>query len=205
MVSEPYHLLHFLAFFSYFVIRTSAAQILSPQITHPLFLREIQAALALGVFAAIKVSIYFFNFSLKSLLILFHLLAFVCDRSSGKKLGRLLFQIRSSLLRYNLLWKTKQTITMGMSVFNMKFICLISDFSSCPHFNNGLPLDSLVYSDIYRCLSFSIFLSALLLHVLIQMQHLLGFLFFTAVIYIFTQQPAFKKLGNQEILIFLHY
>lgn len=71
MVSEPYHLLHFLAFFSYFVIRTSAAQILSPQITHPLFLREIQAALALGVFAAIKVSIYFFNFSLKSLLILF--------------------------------------------------------------------------------------------------------------------------------------
>lgn len=67
MVSEPYHLLHFLAFFSYFVIRTSAAQILSPQITHPLFLREIQAALALGVFAAIKVSIYFFNFSLKSL------------------------------------------------------------------------------------------------------------------------------------------
>jgi hypothetical protein len=63
MVSEPYHLLHFLAFFSYFVIRTSAAQILSPQITHLLFLREIQAALALGVFAAIKVSIYFFNFT----------------------------------------------------------------------------------------------------------------------------------------------
>lgn len=64
MVSEPYHLLHFLAFFSYFVIRTSASQILSPQITYPLFLREIQAALALGVFAAIKVSIYyFFNFT----------------------------------------------------------------------------------------------------------------------------------------------
>lgn len=55
MVSEPYHLLHFLAFFSYFVIRTSAAQLLSPQITHLLLLREIQAALALGVFAAIKV------------------------------------------------------------------------------------------------------------------------------------------------------
>ena len=58
-VSEPYHLLHFLAFFSYFVIRTSAAQILSPHITSRLFLREIQAALALGVFAAIKVSLLF--------------------------------------------------------------------------------------------------------------------------------------------------
>ncbi|PRQ27558.1 putative thioredoxin-like protein [Rosa chinensis] len=55
MVSEPYHLLHFLAFFSYFVIRTSAAQVRSPQITSRLFLREIQAALALGLFAAIKV------------------------------------------------------------------------------------------------------------------------------------------------------
>ncbi|KAL6218966.1 hypothetical protein ACLB2K_012173 [Fragaria x ananassa] len=35
--------------------RTSAAQILSPHITSRLFLREIQAALALGVFVAIKI------------------------------------------------------------------------------------------------------------------------------------------------------
>ncbi|XP_050364994.1 uncharacterized protein LOC126783553 [Argentina anserina] len=55
VVTEPYHLLHFLAFFSYFVVRTSAAPILSPHITSRLFLREIQAALALGVFAAFKI------------------------------------------------------------------------------------------------------------------------------------------------------
>ncbi|XP_004299812.1 PREDICTED: uncharacterized protein LOC101296291 [Fragaria vesca subsp. vesca] len=42
--------------FWYAGFRTSAAQILSPHITSRLFLREIQAALALGVFAAIKIA-----------------------------------------------------------------------------------------------------------------------------------------------------
>jgi len=39
MVSEPYYLFHFLTFFSYFVIRSSATQVLAPQLTHNLLLR----------------------------------------------------------------------------------------------------------------------------------------------------------------------
>ncbi|XP_050214291.1 uncharacterized protein LOC126665514 [Mercurialis annua] len=49
MVTEPYYLFHFLAFFSYFILRTSL--LFSP---HHLLYREIQAVLALAVIAAIK-------------------------------------------------------------------------------------------------------------------------------------------------------
>eukprot|EP00261_Vitis_vinifera_P010747 XP_002281160.2 PREDICTED: thioredoxin-related transmembrane protein 2 isoform X1 [Vitis vinifera] len=55
LVSEPYYLFHFLAFFSYFVVRSSASQVLSPHILHRLFHREIQAILAFSVLAVIKV------------------------------------------------------------------------------------------------------------------------------------------------------
>ncbi|XP_008220090.1 PREDICTED: thioredoxin-related transmembrane protein 2 isoform X1 [Prunus mume] len=55
MVSEPYYLLHFLAFFSYFVLRTSVVQVLNTQITDRLLHREIQAALAFGLLTAIKI------------------------------------------------------------------------------------------------------------------------------------------------------
>ncbi|KDP34160.1 hypothetical protein JCGZ_07731 [Jatropha curcas] len=55
MVSEPYYLFHFLAFFSYCVVRSSASLILSPQIIHHLFYREIQAILALAILASVKV------------------------------------------------------------------------------------------------------------------------------------------------------
>ncbi|GLU01455.1 hypothetical protein SLE2022_187620 [Rubroshorea leprosula] len=54
LVSEPYYLLHFLAFFSYFVVRSSASSILSPQITQLLFYREIQAVLAFLVLITVK-------------------------------------------------------------------------------------------------------------------------------------------------------
>ncbi|GKV44893.1 hypothetical protein SLEP1_g52028 [Rubroshorea leprosula] len=54
LVSEPYYLLHFLAFFSYFVVRSSASSILSPPITQLLFYREIQAVLAFLVLITVK-------------------------------------------------------------------------------------------------------------------------------------------------------
>ncbi|OAY26786.1 thioredoxin-related transmembrane protein 2 [Manihot esculenta] len=54
MVSEPYCLFHFLAFFSYFVLRISSSLILDPHIAHRLLHREIQAILVLSVLAAIK-------------------------------------------------------------------------------------------------------------------------------------------------------
>jgi hypothetical protein len=55
MVSEPYYLLHFLTFFSYFIIRTSATSVLSPHHIHHLLHREIQAVLAFSVLALIKI------------------------------------------------------------------------------------------------------------------------------------------------------
>ncbi|GFP96705.1 thioredoxin-related transmembrane protein 2 [Phtheirospermum japonicum] len=55
MVSEPYYLLHFLAFFSYIPLRCSAAQVLSPLRSAHLLHREIQALLVFCVLAAIKV------------------------------------------------------------------------------------------------------------------------------------------------------
>lgn len=54
IVSEPFYLFHFLAFFSYFVVRTSATSVLAPHITDRLLHREIQAILAFSVLAAIK-------------------------------------------------------------------------------------------------------------------------------------------------------
>ncbi|EXB93388.1 hypothetical protein L484_010716 [Morus notabilis] len=54
MVSEPYYLFHFLAFFSYFVVRTPAAKVLVPAISDRFLHREIQAVLAFGVLTSIK-------------------------------------------------------------------------------------------------------------------------------------------------------
>ncbi|KAE8731709.1 putative DNA binding protein [Hibiscus syriacus] len=54
VVGEPYYFFHFLAFFSYFIVRSSAANILSPQITQHLFHREIQAILAFLMLSAYK-------------------------------------------------------------------------------------------------------------------------------------------------------
>ena len=55
VVSESHYLLHFLAFFSYFVVCSSASQVLSSHILDRLFHREIQAILAFSVFSVIKV------------------------------------------------------------------------------------------------------------------------------------------------------
>ncbi|KAF4363253.1 hypothetical protein CsatB_007606 [Cannabis sativa] len=52
--TEPYYMYHFLAFFSYFVIRTSSVSVLSPTFANRLIYREIQAVLAFGVLTAIK-------------------------------------------------------------------------------------------------------------------------------------------------------
>ncbi|XP_022157869.1 thioredoxin-related transmembrane protein 2 isoform X2 [Momordica charantia] len=54
MVSEPYYLSHFIAFFSYFVIRSSATRILSYNITHLLLCRELQAILVFLIFYMFK-------------------------------------------------------------------------------------------------------------------------------------------------------
>ncbi|KAL2574109.1 hypothetical protein GLYMA_17G192700v4 [Glycine max] len=54
MVSEPYYLFHFLTFFSYFVVRSSATQILAPHLTHHLLRREIQTLLVFAILAFIK-------------------------------------------------------------------------------------------------------------------------------------------------------
>ncbi|XWS72525.1 hypothetical protein CRYUN_Cryun02cG0047400 [Craigia yunnanensis] len=54
MVGEPYYLSHFLAFFSYFIVRSSVSHVLSPHITQLLFYREIQAILAFSMLIAYK-------------------------------------------------------------------------------------------------------------------------------------------------------
>ncbi|KAL2544902.1 Thioredoxin superfamily protein [Forsythia ovata] len=54
-ISEPYYLLHFLAFFSYIPIRCSASHVFSPLRSSHLFHREIQAVLAFCVLSAVKV------------------------------------------------------------------------------------------------------------------------------------------------------
>ncbi|KAL1532523.1 thioredoxin-related transmembrane protein 2-like [Salvia divinorum] len=55
MVSEPYYLLHCLAFFSYIPVRCAAAQVLSSRSSAHLLHREIQALLSFCVLVAIKV------------------------------------------------------------------------------------------------------------------------------------------------------
>ncbi|XP_078164694.1 thioredoxin superfamily protein isoform X2 [Carex rostrata] len=54
MATEPFYLLHLLAFFSYFAARRAACQDVSTDFSHHLLRREIQAVLALSVFLAIK-------------------------------------------------------------------------------------------------------------------------------------------------------
>ncbi|CAL5351106.1 unnamed protein product [Camellia sinensis] len=54
MVSEPYYLFHFLAFFSYIPVRCSASQFISPHFSSHLLHREIQAALAFSVLTVVK-------------------------------------------------------------------------------------------------------------------------------------------------------
>lgn len=56
VVSEAYYVSHFMAFFSYFIVRSSAAAVLSPHVIQHLFYREIQAVLALSLLAAIKIT-----------------------------------------------------------------------------------------------------------------------------------------------------
>ncbi|OMO96202.1 Thioredoxin-like protein [Corchorus capsularis] len=54
LVGEPYYLFHFLTFFSYFIVRSSASAVLSPDITQNLFYREIQAILAFSMIITYK-------------------------------------------------------------------------------------------------------------------------------------------------------
>lgn len=54
MVSEPYYLLHFLTFFSYFSIRFSTSHLFSPEFAAHLLRRELQALLAFVTLAAVK-------------------------------------------------------------------------------------------------------------------------------------------------------
>ncbi|GAB2275772.1 hypothetical protein Dimus_010523 [Dionaea muscipula] len=55
MVTEPYYLFHFLTFFSYLPIRTSAAvSLLSPDSNLRFLRREVQALLAFAVLTAVK-------------------------------------------------------------------------------------------------------------------------------------------------------
>lgn len=54
LVSEPYYLFHFLAFFSYIPVRCSASQFISSHFSSHLLHREIQAALAFSVLTVVK-------------------------------------------------------------------------------------------------------------------------------------------------------
>ncbi|XP_020593927.1 thioredoxin-related transmembrane protein 2 isoform X2 [Phalaenopsis equestris] len=54
VITEPFYLLHLLLFFSYFVVRCSALQGLSPDLPLQLLRREIQAVLAFSVLTAVK-------------------------------------------------------------------------------------------------------------------------------------------------------
>ncbi|XP_014502836.1 thioredoxin-related transmembrane protein 2 [Vigna radiata var. radiata] len=54
MVSEPYYLFHFLTFFSYFIIRSSASEVLAPHLIQHLLRREIQTLLVFAILVVIK-------------------------------------------------------------------------------------------------------------------------------------------------------
>lgn len=54
VVTEPFYLFHLLVFFSYFVVRSSAIQNFSPDLSLQLLRREIQAFLAFSVLTAVK-------------------------------------------------------------------------------------------------------------------------------------------------------
>ncbi|KAL0925096.1 hypothetical protein M5K25_003405 [Dendrobium thyrsiflorum] len=54
VVTEPFYLFHLLMFFSYFVVRSSAVQDFSPDLSLHLLRREIQAVLTLSVLTAVK-------------------------------------------------------------------------------------------------------------------------------------------------------
>ncbi|XP_068641442.1 uncharacterized protein [Aristolochia californica] len=54
MVTEPFYFFHILAFFSYFIVRSPASQILSPDFSGRLLRREIQAILAFSVLTIVK-------------------------------------------------------------------------------------------------------------------------------------------------------
>ncbi|KAJ4953325.1 hypothetical protein NE237_030157 [Protea cynaroides] len=56
IVSEPFYLSHFLLLFSYFVVRSSAAHVLSPDTLSRLLRWEIQATLAISVYAVVKMT-----------------------------------------------------------------------------------------------------------------------------------------------------
>ncbi|XP_048436268.1 uncharacterized protein LOC125475511 isoform X3 [Pyrus x bretschneideri] len=76
IVSEPYYLLHFLTFFSYLVLRTSAAHVLSAHITDHLLHREIRAALTFGLLTAIKIFLIGLTLILDRHLTLWYVVAF---------------------------------------------------------------------------------------------------------------------------------
>ncbi|KAF3784294.1 Thioredoxin-related Transmembrane protein [Nymphaea thermarum] len=54
LTTEPFYLLHFLLFLSYFAFRQSASPSLSPDFSSRLLRREVQAVLAFFVFVAVK-------------------------------------------------------------------------------------------------------------------------------------------------------
>ncbi|KOM48594.1 hypothetical protein LR48_Vigan07g229800 [Vigna angularis] len=54
LVSEPYYLFHFLTFFSYFIIRSSASEVLAPHLIQHLLRREIQTLLVFAILVVIK-------------------------------------------------------------------------------------------------------------------------------------------------------
>ncbi|KAB2629637.1 thioredoxin-related transmembrane protein 2-like [Pyrus ussuriensis x Pyrus communis] len=105
IVSEPYYLLHFLTFFSYLVLRTSAAHVLSAHITDHLLHREIRAALTFGLLTAIKV----WNFSTSALQLEENPQGFIADSLFSAKVIYLFvsdFSFRSHLIldRHLTLW-----------------------------------------------------------------------------------------------------
>lgn len=55
MMSDPYYLFHFLAFFSYIPVRCAASQVFSPLFSSYLLHREIQAVIAFSVLTVVKV------------------------------------------------------------------------------------------------------------------------------------------------------
>ncbi|KAI3843079.1 hypothetical protein MKX03_018334, partial [Papaver bracteatum] len=54
VISEPYYVYHFIIFFSYLIVRTSAIQIFSSDFSYLLLRREIQAVLALLMLVTLK-------------------------------------------------------------------------------------------------------------------------------------------------------
>lgn len=124
MVSEPYYLSHFIAFFSYFVIRSSATRILSYNITHLLLCRVIILARRFWLNSLLLFFLLFFFFCMVSLVLgRINFTSCVLVSSPLRSCKRFSYFLFSICSRY--LPPSTFTYILYMFPISLPFICLI--------------------------------------------------------------------------------